>query len=117
MRDWIAIILIYSFTTVVAQDPKAVKKLVQDGHHYFDHEQYHLAIRNYKEALRLQVTDVKVDYQLAESYRKTFNYSGAETYYLKVVYADIDQFPLALYHYALMLKHNGSVDESIHRFD
>jgi outer membrane protein OmpA-like peptidoglycan-associated protein len=99
-----------------AQDPKVVSKLTQTGHHYFDHEQYHLAIRNYKEVLRLQVADTRVDYQLAESYRKTFNYSGAETYYLKVVYSDLEQFPLALYYYALMLKLNGNIDESMKRF-
>jgi outer membrane protein OmpA-like peptidoglycan-associated protein len=116
MRFILHVILLVSSLAAVAQDPKIVKKLVQTGHTYFEQEQFHLAIRNYKEVVRLQVADTRVDYQLAESFRKTFNYQNAETYYLKVVYADLEQFPLALYYYALMLKLNGNVDESIERF-
>jgi outer membrane protein OmpA-like peptidoglycan-associated protein len=116
MRTLLLITLSALSLASFGQDSKVVAKLANTGHQYFEQEQFHLAIRNYKEVLRLQVSDTKVDFRLAESYRKTFNYKGAETYYLKVVYADLEQFPLALYYYALMLKLNGNLDESIQRF-
>lgn len=92
-------------------------KWVAEGNRYFQEEQYNLAIQYYRDALDLNVTDPDVDYKLAECYRKTFNYSEAEVYYLKVYYTDHSQFPLSLYYYALMLKLNGNLTEAIERFD
>lgn len=99
-----------------AQDSNYYSKWVGEGNRHFQEEQYHLAIQYYKDALDLQITDPAVDYKLAECYRKTFNYSEAEAYYLKVYYLDQGQFPLSLYYYAMMLKLNGNLTEAIEHF-
>lgn len=93
------------------------QKLLAAGNAWFEDEQYHLAIDYYTQALNYDIFDPAVDYKLAESYRKTFNYSEAEVYYLKVLYTAQQEYPLSLYYYALMLKLNGNLSEAIQRFD
>ncbi|CAN5371759.1 hypothetical protein BH09BAC3_BH09BAC3_12760 [soil metagenome] len=83
---------------------------------YYKEEQYNLAIQYYRALANLSDQNAEVNYQLAESYRKIFDYTEAEAYYLKVHYQDPVAFPLALYYYALMLKLNGFFDESIDKF-
>lgn len=83
---------------------------------YYHREQYNLAIQYYQELAALSDQDAVINYQLAESYRKTFKYAEAEAYYLKSYYQASKQFPLAIYYYALMLKRQGEYDESIAHF-
>jgi outer membrane protein OmpA-like peptidoglycan-associated protein len=99
------------------QDSLYYEQLVAKGNHYFEDEQYHLAIRFYRDAMAFDRTNAAVDYKLAQCYRNTFNYPEAEVYYLKVLYTGQSAFPLSLYYYALMLKFNGNTFESIQRFD
>lgn len=104
-------------TTVWGQGIGHYEKLVAEGNRYFEEEQYHLAIQLYREALNFNIPEPAVDYKLAECYRNTFNYTEAESYYLKVLYTGQSVFPLSLYHYALMLKLNGNLSESMERFE
>ena len=99
------------------QDSRSVKALKEEADQYYADEQYNLAIQDYRELADQNVKDAGVGYRLAECYRKTFNYSEAETYYLKVFFLSPAEYPLSLYYYALMLKLNGSFDESIDYFD
>lgn len=92
-------------------------KLVAEAAQYFGEEQYSLAARVYREALDHNVPDPAVDYNLAECYRKTFEYTEAEAYYLKVLYTGQSHFPLALYYYGLMLKLNGNTPEAMKQLD
>lgn len=101
----------------LGQDSLYYEKLVAEGNRYFENEQYHLAIRFYRNALTFDRTDAAVDYKLAQCYRNTFDYAEAEVYYLKVLYTGETLFPLSLYYYALMLKLNGNTQEAIQRFD
>jgi len=115
MKYLYSVILLIILFNASAQerDEKAIKA---EADTYYNDEQYNLAIQYYRELSNLSDQDAEVNYQLAESYRKTFNYEEAETYYLKVYYQSPAQYPLALYYYSLMLKLNGSFVESINGF-
>lgn len=104
-------------TMAMGQARDEYDKLLSAGNAWFHQEQYHLAVEFYRKALTFNISDPSVDYNLAESYRKLFNYPEAEVYYLKVLYTAQDHYPLSLYYYALMLKLNGDFSESIQRFD
>lgn len=104
-------------TAAWGQQSRDYDKLVTEGNRYFEHQQYHLAIGFYKDALNLENRDPAIDYRLAECYRKTYNYAEAEPYYLKVCYTGQHLYPLSLYYYALMLKLNGNPRDAMERFD
>lgn len=93
------------------------EKLVTQATQYYEEEQYNLAAQLYREALALNISDPAVDYNLAECYRKTFDYAEAEVYYLKVLYTGQSHFPLSLFYHGLMLKLNGNTTEAMKQFD
>ena len=101
----------------VGQQKDRHNKLLAAGNTYFEQQQYNLAIQFFKEAEGLNGNDPATDYKLAVSYQKTFDYTEAEVYYMKVLYTAQNKYPLSLYHYALMLKLNGNATEAIERFD
>lgn len=118
MRFGLSIILIIlAANTLNAQDSRTVRALREEADHYYEDEQYNLAIQDYRELADQNVQDASISFRLAECYRKTFNYADAEAYYLKVFYLSPIEFPLSLYYYALMLKFNGNFDEAINSFD
>ena len=102
---------------IIGQQKGTYDKLLTAGNKYYEVQQYNLAIQFFKEAEGFDVDHPSIDYKLAESYRKTFNYAEAEAYYLKVLYTDQSKYPLSLYYYALMLKLNGNLTEAIEKFD
>ena len=110
-------VLLVASTIAMGQERDQYDKLRSAGNNWFQQEQYHLAIEFYTKALTHNISDPAVDFKLAESYRKTFNYAEAESYYLKVLYTAQSEYPLSLYYYALMLKLNGNFGEAIQRFD
>jgi tetratricopeptide (TPR) repeat protein len=103
--------------TVCAQNQRELRMLNAEADRFYAEEQYHLAIQYYRELADYQGADPGVAYNLAECYRKTFNYPEAEAYYLKVYFQAPGKYPLSLYYYALMLKFNGNFDESTSYFD
>lgn len=109
--------MIGSTLALQGQDSRSVKSLKDEADQYYADEQYNLAIQDYRELADQNIKDAGVGYRLAECYRKTFNYSEAEVYYLKVFFLSPVEYPLSLYYYALMLKLNGSFEESIDYFD
>lgn len=98
------------------QDERTIRALKAEADEYYEGEQYHLATERYREIANLNAGNADVIYRLAECYRHTFNYPEAEAYYLKTHFLASSQFPLSLYYYALMLKLNGSFDESMQYF-
>lgn len=104
-------------STTWGQGKDVYHKLIAEGNRYFEQEQYHLAIQFYGEAVTYDISDPLIDFRLAESHRNSFNYSEAESYYLKVLYSAQSRFPLSLYYYAVMLKLNGNHSEAMKRFD
>lgn len=103
--------------SVFAQNKRHEEYLKEEGDNFYREEQYALAIEYYRELVTLSEQQPEILYRLAESYRKTFNYADAEAYYLKTYYQAPEKFPLSLYYYALMLKLNGSFEESIEFFN
>ncbi|MBA4057999.1 MAG: hypothetical protein C0490_25000, partial [Marivirga sp.] len=114
---FILILLFGIFTNVAAQNARSIESLKDEADHYYEEEQYNLAIQYYRELTDQNSDDAEVGYHLADCYLKTFNYPEAEAYYLKVYFLAPLRYPLALYYYALMLKFNASFDESITYFD
>ena len=118
MKRFFAIVIFLMLSLAIrGQDRSYYDKLLAEGNRYLEEEQYNLATQFFAEALTFNIPDPSVDYNLAECYRNTFNYTEAEVYYLKVLYSDQGNFPLSLYYYALMLKLNGNLSESMERFD
>jgi len=117
MRTVLSLIIIFSTSFYsLAQSRNNAEALKLEADQYFQEEQYSLAIQYYQELVQLSDKDAEVNFQLAESYRKIFNYKAAEVYYLKVHKQTPLQFPLSLYYYSLMLKLNGRFDDSIINF-
>ena len=113
----IAIACLILCSPALGQEKGHYHKLVAEGNRYYQEEQFHLAINLYTEALHYNIPEPSVDYRLAECYRRIFNYTEAETYYLKVVYTGQSLFPSSLYYYALMQKINGNISEAVRHFD
>jgi outer membrane protein OmpA-like peptidoglycan-associated protein/tetratricopeptide (TPR) repeat protein len=112
-------VLLVGFLLSVCLSLKAQQSgnLRQQADLYFEQEQYHLAIQNYLKFTEFTDQNAEVNYQLAESYRKTFRYQDAERLYLKVYDQAASGFPLTTYYSGLMLKLNGKFDESITSFN
>jgi outer membrane protein OmpA-like peptidoglycan-associated protein len=110
------IAILFSVSSLQAQDERAVRGLKSEADAYYDGEQYHLAIERYREIADLNKGNADVIYRLADCYRRTFNYPEAEVYFLKTHFLASSQYPLSLYYYALMLKLNGSFDEATEYF-
>ncbi len=108
-----ALSLVHCIVAIAQNNPQHFK--IEADKHY-QNEQYALAIPYYQELALLADQRADVNYQLAECYRKVFDYPNAEAYYLKVFYEAQREFPLSLYYYSLMLKLNGSFEESINYF-
>lgn len=105
-----------AFIVTMAQKNKHEETLKTAADYHFNEEQYHRAIQYYRQLTALSEQSGEIHYQLAESYRKTFNYKEAETCYQKAYSQSPQQFPLSLYYHALMLKLNGEFDKSIQHF-
>ena len=118
MKGILSIVVLWvMYTTSSAQGGRHEEYLRHEGDNLYKDEQFALAIEYYRELVNLSDQQPEVLFRLAESYRKTFNYQEAEVYYLKAYYNSPEKYPLALYNYALMLKLNGSFDESIRFFN
>jgi outer membrane protein OmpA-like peptidoglycan-associated protein len=118
MRVCTVLFLVFGFVLGgYAQGERALNSLRLEADKFYEEEQYNLAAQYYRELADHNIKDAEVSYRLADCYLKTFNYSEAEVYFLKVHFLAPDQYPLALYHYALMLKYNANFEESIQYFD
>ena len=74
---------------------------------YYQVEDYFLAAEYYMKAYEKDKSDLYAAYQYAQCERLFFNYDQAEKFYKIVKDQDPENYPLALYYYALMLKTNG----------
>lgn len=108
------ILLLYSLICLGQPD---TRPLVREGDEYFKHEQFVLALEAYEEVLSAGDTSAYVSFQLAECYRRTFRYTAAEIYYLKVTYLEGRKNPLSYYYSGLMQKYNRKYHEAILSFD
>ena len=71
------------------------------------------AIDFYEEYLSLAGEDPKINYRLAEQYRRSRNYKKAAEHYRKAFEAEPSKFPKALFYEAEMLQSLGNYEEAI----
>ncbi|WP_299254707.1 OmpA family protein [uncultured Cytophaga sp.] len=70
------------------------------------------ALFYYEEVVKLDTTDIKTLYLVADMYRFTRNYTLGAVTYEKVFLTSPTEYPLALYYQALMLKMCGKYEEA-----
>jgi OOP family OmpA-OmpF porin len=70
------------------------------------------ALFYYEEVVKLDTTDIKTLYLVAEMYRFTRNYTSGAATYEKVFLTSPTEYPLALYYQALMLKMCGKYEDA-----
>jgi tetratricopeptide (TPR) repeat protein len=70
------------------------------------------ALFYYEEVVKMDTTDIKTLYLVAEMYRFTRNYTSGAATYEKVFLTSPTEYPLALYYQALMLKMCGKYEDS-----
>lgn len=108
---------LFTMSVCLSLQAQRSENLKQQADLYYEQEQYNLAIQYYLKFTELTDQNAEVNYQLAESYRKSFLYQDAERLYLKVYDQAASGFPLTTYFSGLMLKLNGKFDESITSFN
>ncbi|MCS6824018.1 MAG: LysM peptidoglycan-binding domain-containing protein [Cytophagaceae bacterium] len=84
---------------------------------HFNNFQYYLAAAEYARVLKSDSNHVEATYKLAESYRMYYDYKNAEKYYKKVADKWKNEYPLARFWYATMLKDNGNYAEAIKQYE
>ena len=92
-------------------------KLEAGGDKYFEAQAFHQAKNEYLKALEKEPGDMGITFKLAESYRLVFDYKSALKKYKVVVDKAAKNYPMALYHYASMLKMVGKYEQAIESFD
>ncbi|MBN1950122.1 MAG: OmpA family protein [Bacteroidales bacterium] len=75
------------------------------------------AIFLYEKYFEKRSADSKVNYALAELYRRARNYVGAADMYALVIASDAEKYPMARYYYAQMLKAQGEYEEASKEFN
>lgn len=74
--------------------------------------EFYLALEYYKQIITLTPNDTKNQFNIAELYRLTRNYTEAEKYYEQVCKNGLEKFPEALFYNATMQKENGKYKEA-----
>lgn len=98
-----------------AQDKKSAVVAYADK--YFAVEEYYSAAEYYKKELETSPTNAYAAFQLAECYRYFFDYDNAEVWYKKVDGIAGNEYPLAAYYHALMMKINGKYRPAVEKFE
>jgi peptidoglycan-associated lipoprotein len=114
------VILFFAFALLITSAVHAqqsIKKLVLLGDEALAAHHYQTAIGYFLLAQAKAPNNSKVKYQLAESYRETFEYAEAEKYYQQVVDLNNKEYPLALFYLALTRKMNSKYEQAKQTFD
>lgn len=109
------ILACFSVATSFAQDKKTQAILYADK--YFAVEDYYLAAEYYNKEIEANPNNGYASFQLAECYRNFFDYDNAERWYKRADEIAGDQYPLAGYYHATMLKVNGKYEPSVEKFE
>lgn len=90
--------------------------LIESGDNEFEAKRYISAVRYYKEALGMQPSNLKAQYQLGNCYREMQDYESAEYYYEKLGETQDLRYPLAGFYHAQMQKSKGRYDQALRNF-
>ena len=106
---FLAILLLIASTSSFAQSLKAYEKAADKA---FEQHDFYNALHYYDLVLKSN-KDLGILYKYAESARLSYAYDLAEEAYAKVAFrGSPSKFPLARYHYAGSLKHNGKYSKA-----
>lgn len=114
---WINIQGYWQPTFAFTPPDKKVEILINQGNTYFNNGFYYQAIQFYQKALSLAPNHARAHYQLAECYRKLFEYQKAKYHYEKVYLRSKEAYLLSGYYLALMYKLSGDYAKSVEYFD
>lgn len=93
---------------VFSQSSWKLDPLVRQADQHYEHHLYNKALQYYSEAEKIHPEDYYSKYQIAECHRQMFNYNEARSYYKLVIDSAFNDYPIAHYHYGLMLKRKGN---------
>lgn len=105
----------FSIASSYAQEKKTQAILYADK--YFAVEDYYLAAEYYNKEIEANPNNGYASFQLAECYRNFFDYDNAEKWYKRADETAGDQYPLAGYYHAMMLKVNGKYQQAVEKFE
>ena len=111
------VIFLFLFSSGQAQNKKDFKNLLEAGDYYYHQELYSKASEFYDQANQVDSENAYCSFQLAESYRKIYNYEKASGFYAQTAELDVINYPIAIYYQSLMLKLTGNFGEAINWFD
>lgn len=93
------------------------KQNLQLANDLFERNSHYNAIGFYEKVIKEKPDNLEARYKLAESYRLVRHYTKAENLYRFFTPADSKTYPLAVFHYAMMLKANGKHAEALEAFN
>ncbi|MEJ2005935.1 MAG: hypothetical protein P8X57_13470, partial [Cyclobacteriaceae bacterium] len=114
MKAMVFFAAIFLPTLVLGQSAESLRRQADEEH---DAGRYESAIVLYRQALQKNDQLAEAYIGIADSYRESFQYREAEKAYRKVRNTWVDQFPLSIFYYGLMLKLNGNFQASIDEFE
>ena len=85
-----------------------IKQTLFIADQYFDQEYYHEAAEQYELVAKADTSNAYSRYRLGESYRLMLEYDKAEKWYGEADDLAHNEYPLATFWYATMLKLNGN---------
>lgn len=113
---FILIIFCYSVglsqTDSLTLSQMAAKDLKKLGNSSASQNDYNSAIDYFKAYLKILPNDAKIQYKIADSYRKVRDYEKAEKFYLKAYESNKEGNSIALYYYAEMCKTSMKYDKA-----
>ncbi|MDX2002187.1 MAG: OmpA family protein [Chitinophagales bacterium] len=120
MKKLLAILTLFCWVSVQAQSPVIelgpkkfkVRKAIKQADKQVKLGNIYAASELYEQVLEKKPTQVKIAWQLAQSYQAARDYVKAEKWYGHVAETDADAYPEAGYYQALMMKMNGKYAEA-----
>lgn len=117
LSTFLCIVFFIFLSPLQAQKTGSVKQEILLGDKYFAVHDFYIAAEHYENALAKEPNNAHAIYRLAECYRLHFDYDAAEGLYKKAVDVGSEDYPLAQFYYALMLKTNGKYEEAGENFE
>lgn len=114
---WVAGVLLTINVNATGGNGYDLKTNLNIANDLFARHSYYNAAMYYEYVLEEKPTHLEATFYCAESNRLIRNYTTAELMYKRVVDADIEAYPTALFYYGLMLKVNSKCTDAEAIFD
>ena len=110
-------LLLGASISVLAQDGGSKSKMVILGDRSYDNGDFFLAVDYYKKGLETNPKDAYAAYRVGDCSRQFFDYDQAEKYFKIAAEEGGDEYPLAMFYHALMMKINGKYTPAATKFE